>query len=123
MAIRDRADEVGEKIRSGNPEFVRVDARAEGVIPDRSNFDDGKSLFDLISPEEIHACTTCNACVEACPVLINPLEPILKLRRYEILTLSAGPSDWLPLFNSLENAGSAWQLAADRDAWTKEING
>lgn len=122
MDIRDRADEVGEKIRSGNPEFVRVDARAEGVKPDRSNFDDGRSLFDLISPEEIHACTTCNACVEACPVLINPLESILKLRRYEILTLSAGPSDWLPLFNSLENAGSAWQLAADRDAWTKEIN-
>ncbi len=123
MAIRDRTEEVGEKIRSGNPEFVRSDARVVGVKPNRANFDDGRSLFDLISPEEIHACTTCNACVEACPVLINPLEPILKLRRYEILTLSAGPSDWLPLFNSLENAGSAWQLAADRDAWTKEMNG
>ena len=48
--------------------------------------------------------------VEACPVLINPLDPILRLRRYEILTESAGPSEWLPMFNSIENSGSAWQI-------------
>ncbi len=121
MSIRDRAEEVGEKIRRGDPECIKPELRGEGVLLNAKNFDDGKSLFDLISPEEIHACTTCNACVEACPVLINPLEPILKLRRYEILTQSAGPADWLPLFNSLENAGSAWQIAQDRDQWTREI--
>jgi hypothetical protein len=53
--------------------------------------------------------------------MINPLEPILKMRRYEILTLSQGPSDWLPLFNSIENSGSAWSIPQDRDKWTKEI--
>jgi hypothetical protein len=52
--------------------------------------------------------------------MINPLEPILKLRRYEILTLSQGPSDLLPMFNSLENAGSAWQIPQDRDQWAKD---
>ena len=114
MDIRDRATEVGDKIRSGNTEY-----RKDADKPlSKDNFDDGKSLFDYISREEIHACTTCNACVEACPVLINPLEPILKLRRYEILTESAGPADWLPLFNAIENNQAAWAMS-DREAWTK----
>lgn len=120
MDIRDRADEVGIKIASGDPLYIRADLRESGQPLSKANFDDGKSLFDYISPEEIHACTTCNACVEACPVLINPLEPILKMRRYEILTLSQGPSEWLPMFNSLENAGSAWQIPQDRDQWVRD---
>lgn len=121
MDIRDRATEVGKNLDSGNQAFIREDLRTEGVKLTKENYDDGKSLFDYISREELHACTTCMACVEACPVLINPLEPIVKLRRYEILTESAGPSDWLPMFNSIENSGSAWQIPKDRDAWTKEI--
>lgn len=120
MDIRDRAEEVGEKIASGNPDFIKAEFKADNPRLSKTNFDDGKSLFDRISAEEIHACTTCNACVEACPVMINPLEPILKLRRYEILTLSQGPSDLLPMFNSLENAGSAWQIPQDRDQWAKD---
>ena len=80
------------------------------------------SHAQALSPEEIHACTTCNACVEACPVLINPLEPIIKMRRYEILTLSSGPADWVPLFNSLENNQAAWSLSAERSAWTADMN-
>ncbi|MEL6942027.1 MAG: (Fe-S)-binding protein [Bacteroidota bacterium] len=120
MDIRDRAEEVGKNLDSGNPEFIREDLRGEGVKLTKENYDDGKSLFDYVSKEELHACTTCMACVEACPVLINPLEPILKMRRYEILTESAGPSDWLPMFNSIENSGSAWQIPKDRDAWAKE---
>jgi len=108
MDIRDRADEVARTIA------------ASGGKMTAQNYDDGKSLFDYISKEEIHACTTCNACVEACPILINPLDPILKLRRYEILTQSEGPTDWLPMFNSIENAGSAWSIAAPRDQWTAE---
>jgi heterodisulfide reductase subunit C len=123
MDIRDRAEEVGDKIASGDPAYIREDLRESGQPLSKTNFDDGKSLFDYISPEEIHACTTCNACVEACPVMINPLEPILKMRRYEILTLSQGPSDWLPMFNSLENSGSAWQIPQDRDQWAKDAIG
>lgn len=103
MDVRDRADEVGLKIETEKTE--------------PGNYNDGKSLFDRITPEELHACTTCNACVEACPVLINPLDIILKMRRYEILTLSAGPGDWLPMFNAIENNGAAWAMSEVRDAW------
>jgi len=106
MDVRDRAEEIGQTIDSGKQSV--------------ENYNDGKSLFDYISPEELHACTTCNACVEACPVLINPLDIIMKMRRHEILTQSAGPSDWLPMFNAIENNGAAWAMSADRDAWKNE---
>lgn len=115
MNIRDRAEEVGRNLDSKKEEFKK-----DASLPlSKENYQDGKSLFDYITKEEIHACTTCNACVEACPVLINPLEPILKLRRYEILSESAGPAEWLPLFNSIENSGSAWAMSVDRDAWAR----
>ncbi len=115
MDIRDRAEEVYTKIQSGDSEFAADPQQAVS----KDNFSDGKSLFDYITREELHACTTCNACVEACPVLINPLEPILKMRRYEILTESAGPGDWLPMFNAIENSGAAWSMNIDREHWTK----
>lgn len=117
MDIRDRATEMGDKIRSGNTDYCKD---AEKPLT-QDNFDDGKSLFDYITREEIHACTTCNACVEACPVLINPMENILELRRYEILTESAGPGDWVPMFTAIENSGSVWQIPDDRDKWAKEL--
>ena len=117
MDIRDRAEEIGRNIRSGNMEFAQEGATAL----DKNTYNDGKTLFDYITPEELHACTTCNACVEACPVLINPLEPILHMRRYEILTQSAGPQEWVPMFTSIENSGSVWQVPDARDAWTKEV--
>ncbi len=119
MDIRDRAHEIGEKLDSGNTEYRKQGSEAPLSI---ANFDDGKSLFDYISHEELYACTTCNACVEACPVMINPLEPILAMRRYDILSNSAGPSDWLPMFNSIENVGAVWQMSNDRDEWIKESN-
>ncbi len=103
MDVRDRAEEVGKAVSNGQSAV--------------GNYDDGKSLFDRITPEEIHACTTCNACVEACPVLINPLDIILKLRRHEILTQSAGPAEWLPMFNAIENNGAAWAMSEEREAW------
>lgn len=114
MSVRDRADEVGRKIAGGNVEY----AKDKDQPLSKTNFDDGRSLFDYITREELHACTTCNACVEACPVLISPLEPILQLRRYEILTESAGPAEWLPMFNSIENSGAAWSMSIDRETWT-----
>ncbi|NNE25377.1 MAG: (Fe-S)-binding protein, partial [Saprospiraceae bacterium] len=106
MDIRDRATEVGQNIEKNKL--------------DPNNYDDGKSLFDYISEEEIFACTTCNACVEACPVLINPLEPILEMRRYKILTESSGPAEWMPMFTSVENSGAVWQMPAQRFDWAKE---
>ncbi len=120
MDIRDRAEEVGRKLDSGHPKWIAEDQRASANRLTKDNFDDGRSLFDFISPEELHACTTCNACVEACPVLINPLDAILQMRRYEILTLSAGPSDWVPMFTSLENSGSPWQIPDERDKWATD---
>ena len=105
MDIRDRMEEVGKKLDKLNSQA--------------KEFDDGKNLFALISREEIYACTTCNACVQACPVLINPLEPILEMRRYDILMNSAGPSEWLPMFNSLENSQSAWSISSSRTEWAK----
>lgn len=103
MDVRDRAEEVGKEIASGKQQVA--------------SYDDGKSLFDRITPEELHACTTCNACVEACPVMINPLDIILQMRRHEILTQSAGPAEWLPMFNSIENGGAAWAMSEAREAW------
>jgi heterodisulfide reductase subunit C len=119
MDIRDRMEEVRRNVDIGNPELIKEEYRVEGARLTSENYDDGKSLFDYISREEIHACTTCNACVEACPVLINPLEPILALRRYEILTESAGPPDWLPMFNSLESSQSPWQIPDPRNKWAE----
>lgn len=113
MNVRDRAEEIGDKIRSGNKEFASNDA----IAVSSTNFDDGRNLWDYITREEIHACTTCNACVEACPILINPLEMINQLRRHEILTEAAGPSDWRPLFNSIENQQRAWSVGTSRTAW------
>lgn len=120
MDIRDRMEEVSTNLDSGHQKFIQEDKRAAGVSLSKDNYDDGKSLFDYITREELHACTTCNACVEACPVMINPLDPILKMRRYEILTESAGPSDWLPMFTSIENSGSVWQIPDERVKWTQE---
>jgi Fe-S oxidoreductase len=93
-----------------------------GEIDNKIGFNDGRDLFNYIEKEEIRACTTCNACVEACPVLINPLEIILQLRRYEILTQSSGPPDWVPMYTALENNGSPWQMTIERDDWIKELN-
>lgn len=118
MDIRDRADEIGSKMDSGNDKYKKD--KSQPLTS--ANFDDGLSLFDRISKEEIYACTSCNACVEACPVMINPLEPILEMRRYDILTMSQGPSDWLPMFNSIENGGSVWQMPDARDKWAVEFN-
>jgi heterodisulfide reductase subunit C len=122
MDVRDRADEIGLKLDSADNQYIREDARGEGVLLTKANFDDGKTLYDFISTEELHACTTCNACVEACPVTINPLDIILKMRRHEILTLSAGPTEWIPMFTSLENNGCVWQMPVEREQWIADAN-
>lgn len=110
MDVRDRMEDISTM--SAKISVERVNSKLQ--------FDDGKSLFDKISAEELYACTSCNACVEACPVLIDPLEIILQMRRYDILVNSSGPAEWLPMFNSLENNQSVWSLSASRTEWLNE---
>jgi Fe-S oxidoreductase len=83
--------------------------------------DDGKTLLhDYISVEELRACTTCNACVEACPVGINPLDVILQQRRYLIMEESNAPGEWNAMFSNTENNFAPWKFSPDeRDKWTE----
>ncbi|SJN17669.1 (Fe-S)-binding protein [Sphingobacterium sp. JB170] len=83
--------------------------------------DDGKALIDdYITREELWACTTCNACVEQCPVNINPLEIIIGLRQYAVLEESKAPSSVNAMFTNIENNGAPWKYAqADRANWAK----
>lgn len=118
MDVRDRAEAVYTNIESGDVKYLNTEAKDQSLS--KLNYTDGENLFQRISDEELWACTTCNACVEACPVLIDPLDIILQLRRYKILNESSGPPDWLPMFNSLESSGSVWQVNGDREAWYKE---
>lgn len=85
--------------------------------------DDGKSLLnDYITVEELRACTTCNACVEECPVSINPLNIILDLRRHLILEDSNSAEEWNLMFNNVETNGAVWKMpATDRANWIAEI--
>ncbi len=105
MDTRDRLEEVGRNINS-NKTFT----------------DDGKSLLhNYISVEELRACTTCNACVEECPVSISPLEIILELRRSLIMEESNAPQEWNSMFSNVENNYAPWKFAPDeRDKWTHE---
>ncbi len=106
MDTRDRLVEVGKNIDFNNGKFV----------------DDGKSLLgNYITTEEIWACNTCNACVEACPVNINPLEIIIELRRYLVMEESQNPSELTNMFSNLENNGAPWQFSpSDRANWINE---
>lgn len=106
MDVRDRAEEIGRKLDSGEQQ--------------RATYDDGRNLFDYISHEELRACTTCNACVEACPVMINPLDIIVELRRNLILDQADSPESWNAMFTNIENNGAPWQFAAsDRAKWVE----
>ncbi len=102
MDTRDRLEEVGRNIDK-NGKFV----------------EDGKKLLDdYISREELRACTSCNACVEACPVLIDPLSIILEMRRYLIMEESSAPQEWNLMNTNIENNAAPWQYnQADRLNW------
>ncbi|MCA5006542.1 (Fe-S)-binding protein [Sphingobacterium bovistauri] len=104
MDTRDRVEEVGKNINI-NKTFV----------------DDGKSLLDsYVTREEIWACTSCNACVEQCPVNINPLEIIMGLRQYAIMEESQAPASINNMLGNLENNGAPWKYSqADRANWTQ----
>jgi Fe-S oxidoreductase len=83
----------------------------------------GKSLLhDYITSEELRACTTCNACVEACPVSINPLQIIIELRRSLVMEESNAPQEWNAMFGNIENNFAPWKFSPDdRDKWTQDL--
>jgi heterodisulfide reductase subunit C len=85
---------------------------------------DGKQLLseEYITEEEIRACTTCQACVEACPVQINPLSIIIELRRYAVMEESSAPNQWNVMFGNIENNMAPWQFSPeDRLKWAEEL--
>jgi heterodisulfide reductase subunit C len=105
MSTRDRLEEVGRNINA-NGSFQA----------------DGRSLLDHISVGELRACTTCNACVEECPVSISPLEIIVEMRRSLIMEDSNAPQEWNALFGNVENNFAPWKFSPeDRDKWASEI--
>jgi heterodisulfide reductase subunit C len=105
MDTRDRLEEVGRNITKHGKDH-----------------DDGKSLLgDYITPEELWACTSCMACVQACPVNIDPLSVIMDLRRYLVMEQSQAPSELNNMFSNMENNGAPWQFSpADRFNWKEE---
>lgn len=122
MDVRDRATEVGQNLDKNKTEFISDDKKEETSKLTPENYDDGKDLFSYITHEELHACTNCNACVEACPVLINPLDIIMEMRRNLILEQSVSPEAWNAMFNTVENNGAPWAFPADdRDKWVEQL--
>ena len=106
MDTRDRLQEVGENIDLNKGIFVA----------------DGKSLLnDYITPEELWACTSCNACVEECPINISPLSIIVDMRRYLVMEQSAAPKELNNMMTNIENNGAPWQYnQMDRLNWANE---
>lgn len=105
MDTRDRLEEVGDNKRKHGKDY-----------------DDGKSLInDYITEEEIWACTSCNACVQECPVNIDPLNIIMELRRYAVMEESKMPAELTGMLTNIENNGAPWQFSqADRLNWKDE---
>jgi heterodisulfide reductase subunit C len=106
MDTRDRLVEVGNNIDANKGEFVT----------------DGKQLLgDYITKEELWACTSCNACVEACPISIDPLSIILEMRRYLVMEQSAAPMELNTMMSNIENNGAPWPYnQMDRLNWKNE---
>ncbi len=106
MDTRQRMEEVGRSLDKGGP-----------------GLGDGKALLDdYVSREELLACTTCNACVEACPVAINPLEIIMELRRYMAMEDAKVPGAWNNMFSNIENNMAPWKFSpADRFNWADKL--
>lgn len=106
MDTRDRLEEVGKNMEANKGTFVA---------------DDKQLLDDYITREELWACTSCNACVEACPVSIDPLSIIMDMRQYLVMEQSAAPSDLNNMMGNIENNGAPWPFnQMDRLNWASE---
>ena len=108
MDTRDRIEEIGRAIDASGGERVQ----------------DGKTLLgDYITEEELWACTSCQACVEACPINISPMGIILDMRRSLIMEDSKAPEAITSMFNNVENNGAPWAFpATDRGKWVDELS-
>lgn len=110
-----------------SPRKIMMDTRDRmevlGRTRDNKGTDDGKVLLhDYISAEELRACTACQACVQACPVLIHPLDIINQLKRYMIMEESNAPQEWNGMFSNVENNFAPWKFSPDdRDRWVSEM--
>lgn len=109
-----------------SPRKVMMDTRDRletlGPLKDQhgKEYTDGKTLHDSISAEELWACTTCNACVDICPVNISPVDIIMQMRQYLVMEQSASPSELNGMLSNLENNGAPWQFPqSDRGNWTQ----
>ncbi len=114
------ANITGKKL---SPRKIMMDTRDRMEDAGRNGLDNGKTLLgDFIQEEEIMACTSCNACVEACPVSINPLEIILELRRYKVMEESKTPQEWTAMMTNIENNFAPWAFSpSDRFNWANEL--
>ncbi|WP_247237697.1 (Fe-S)-binding protein [Telluribacter sp. SYSU D00476] len=107
MDTRDRLEDLGHNMQANGGKVV----------------EDGKTLLgDYILVEEIMACTTCNACVEACPVMIDPLDIIMQLRRYKIMDEAQAPASWNMMFQNMETSQAPWKFSpSDRFNWANNL--
>lgn len=107
MDTRDRLEDVGRIMQTNGGKLI----------------DDGKSLNgDYISQEELLACTSCNACVQECPILINPLDIILQLRRYKVMDEAQAPNSWNMMFQNMETNQAPWKFSpGDRFNWADNL--
>jgi len=105
MSVRDRLEDFGNE-RDGKKEK-----------------EEGKNLHSFISKEELWACTSCNACTDACPINIDPLDIIVQMRQYLVMEESSAPQELNMMFTNMENNGAPWQFPpSDRDAWKNNLN-
>lgn len=107
MKTRDRLEEVGKNLNANKGHFIA---------------DEKQLLHDYISPEELWACTSCNACLEACPIAIDPLSIIMDMRQYLILEESAAPAALNAMMSNIENNGAPWPFSnQDRLQWANDV--
>lgn len=100
----------------------RLEDIQRGWLQNGYAYQDEKALLgDYISDEEILACTSCNACVQECPVMINPLSIIFELRRFRVMEESRAPQSWNMMFQNLETNMAPWKFSPDqRMEWARE---
>ena len=121
------ANITGKKL---SPRKIMMDTRdrlediRRGWESNGDDYKDDKSLLgDYITAEEINACTTCQACINACPININPLDIILQLRRYRVMEESEAPAAWNAMFSNIENNMAPWKFSpSDRFNWAEQVN-